>query len=272
MRSIKINDFSLEYTLESGQFFHFEKKDQFYYLVSNGKLFRTAQDKDRLFYEGVSSDFVEHFFSLDINLKKICSSFPSSKHLNEALEKYKGLRILRQDPWECTLAFILSSVSSIKNIKKDLKAICAGYGKKLSLNGFSSFSVPDAGFDATEENLRRMRVGFRSVYVEKASKMCQGDILESIERLDYNAAKERLVTIPGVGPKIAGCVLLFAYGLLDSFPVDTWIRKIMTKLFLRKKVGDEQIADFGREYFGQYAGYAQQYLYIWSRQNKHMFK
>lgn len=272
MNSIKIRDFSLKYTLESGQFFHWERRGGIYYIVSDGRLFKIFQDQNKLFFEGVSSDYLEHFLALDFNIRKICASFPAGKFLDKAVERYWGLRILRQEPWECTMAFILSSISSIKNITKDLKSICTRYGERLSLDGFTGFAVPPAGFKTSEKELRKMKVGFRSEYIEKASKLCREGFFESIKNSKYDVAREVLMSIPGVGPKIAGCVLLFAYGFLDSFPVDTWIRKVMIRLYRQNKLSDSQIADFGRNYFGQYAGYAQQYLFMWSRENKQIFE
>jgi len=190
------------------------------------------------------------------------------RRLWEALDAFPGLRILRQDPWECTAAFITSIASNIPRITGNLNDMAREYGSPIRLGSAEDHTFPRPDHLDDELGLRRLKLGFRAGYLVQAARLARSGILEEIACQSYEDAKETLMVIPGVAEKVADCVLLFAYGRLNAFPVDTWIRKVMIQLFFKgRRVPDRAIRAFASERWGDLAGVAQQYLYHWSRRS-----
>lgn len=268
MPFITVKDFNLKYTLECGQFFRWFKREGVYYVQHNKYFFSVLQDSDKLIYDGIDRNALVKFFSLDQDLHKILSSFNKDRHIGRAINIYWGLRLIRQDPWECTLSFILSAASNIPRITKNLEDTARIFGKKVSLGDVQCYTLPRPGSIKDEKRMRAEKLGFRSKFIVAAEKLAENDFLEKVKKLPYEEAKELIMEIPGVAEKVADCILLFAYGHLEAFPVDTWIRKVMTQLYFGgEKTKDKKIREFALEYFGKYAGYAQEYLYVYTRQN-----
>ncbi|OHB72434.1 MAG: hypothetical protein A2W23_07150 [Planctomycetes bacterium RBG_16_43_13] len=266
MRYILTEEFNLKHTLECGQFFRWKNINDVYYVHNRDAFFNVYQEGAKLFYEGADGNFIKRFFSLDENLPHIINTFNKDKYISEAVRLYRGLRIIRQDPWECTVSFILSAASNIPRITKNLEDISRLFGKKVSLNGVSSYSIPAPGAIRDEKRMRENKLGFRSKFIVAAEEMALDGILDRIKGMPYREAEELIMTIPGIAEKVADCILLFSYGYMETFPVDTWIRKIMTELYFDgKKVPDKKIREFATKYFGRYVGYAQEYLYIYTR-------
>jgi N-glycosylase/DNA lyase len=258
--------FSLRNTLESGQYFRFTEKAGVYTIVRGQRLFQIRQDGETLHYDGADLWFLREFLALDQDYATIERSLRRDRRLWEALDAYPGLRILRQDPWECTAAFITSIASNIPRITGNVNAMAREYGLQIRLGKEEShtFPRPDRLDDA--EGLRSLKLGFRATYLVQAARLARSGILEEIASQAYDDAKDTLMVIPGVAEKVADCVLLFAYGRLNAFPVDTWIRKVMIRMFFKgRKVPDRAIRAFASERWGDLAGVAQQYLYTWSR-------
>ena len=262
--------FSLEQTLESGQFFRYSRSPSGACTVhARRRLFRVEQAGETLFVDGADAAFVRDFFSLDHDLPAIREALGRDAKLRPALEAHPGLRLLRQDPWECTAAFILSIASNIPRITGNVADLARAYGKTSRLDGTESPDFPTAREMGGERELRRLKLGFRASYLVQAARLVQGGILDDVESLPYEEAKEVLMVIPGVAEKVADCVLLFAFGHLGAFPVDTWIRKVMIETYFRgRRRPDRAIRAFAQERWGDLAGYAQQYLYHWSRRRK----
>ncbi|HWQ62834.1 MAG TPA: DNA glycosylase, partial [Methanospirillum sp.] len=185
-----------------------------------------------------------------------------------------GLRIIRQDPWECLISFICSQNSNIPTITKRISLLCERYGKAIGNNIFSFPSPADLA-ERDEEDLRTCCTGYRAPYLAGTAQYVIRDpgFLSHIDACSTQDAKDELMKLPGVGPKVADCILLFAYNRYEVVPVDVWIRTIITTLYPevsnrrcnKKECSYNDIADFCREYFGEYAGYAQQYFFA-SRQ------
>ncbi len=260
--------FSLKHCLESGQFFRWTEKDGVYTVVRGHRLIRARQDGDTLRYDGSDLWFLKEFLGLDRDYDAIESALRRDRRLWEALDEYPGLRILRQDPWECTAAFITSIASNIPRITGNLADLAQAFGAPLRLGETSAFAFPRPDEVEDEHALRTMKFGFRAHYLVQAARLARSGILEEIAALSYEDAKETLMVIPGVAEKVADCVLLFAYGRLNAFPVDTWIRKVMIRMFFKgQRVPDRAIRAFASERWGDLAGVAQQYLYHWSRKS-----
>ena len=258
--------FSLRHTLDSGQYFRYAEKDGVYTVVRGQRFFKVRQDGETLLYDGADLWFLREFLGLDQDYAAIERSLRRDRRLWEALDAYPGLRILRQDPWECTAAFITSIASNIPRIKTNVADMAREYGIPIRLGGETGHTFPRPDRLDDEEGLRRLKLGFRAAYLVHAARLARSGILEEIASQTYEDAKETLMVIPGVAEKVADCVLLFAYGRLNAFPVDTWIRKVMIRMFFKgRKVPDRAIRAFASERWGDLAGVAQQFLYHWSR-------
>ena len=259
--------FSLAHTLESGQFFRFLPVTGGAFTVHTGRrFFRVEQAGETLFVDGAPAAFVREFFSLDHDLPSIEDSLRRDPKLRPAIDAHTGLRLIRQDPWECAAAFILSIASNIPRISGNIADLARTYGGTSTLNGLESPDFPRPHELGGERDLRRLRLGFRAAYLVQAARLAKGGILDDAESLPYEEAKDALMVIPGVAEKVADCILLFAFGHRAAFPVDTWIRKVMIDLYFQgRRTPDRAIRAFAQERWGGLAGYAQQHLYHWSR-------
>lgn len=278
-----LNHFDITQILESGQVFRFEKiSDHSYLLNAKQKLIKITQQPDSssaIIYNTNISELDEvwiPYFDIDTNYAKIASKLASKdEHMAKAIEFGKGIRILHQDPWEMLISFIISQNKAIPHIKQCIRNISQQFGFPLEqINGedqhYYSFPTPKELSRATEEQLRECKVGFRAPYIMDACrKVLNGDIiLNELFILSADEAREKLMTIKGVGPKIADCILLFAYGKGEVFPTDVWIKRVVEGLYFNgREVKPEQIQTFAKEYFGKLAGYAQQYLFYYGREN-----
>jgi N-glycosylase/DNA lyase len=266
--SIRAAAFDLARTLGSGQFFRWTREGDSFYVHCAQRLFRVRQQGETLEVAGADRWFVESFFALDHDAPAIERALRRDRKLWPALDAAPGLRILRQDPWECTAAFITSIASNIPRITANVADIARTWGTPLQLGRFESWTFPRPGQIGDEAGLRRLRLGFRAKYLVQAERLARSGLLQEIAELPYEEARETLQVLPGVAEKVADCVLLFAYGQLRAFPVDTWIRKVMTRVFFGgRRRPDRAIRAFAEERWGDLAGYAQQYLYVWSRRN-----
>ncbi len=269
MHHIHVPDFNLDLTLSCGQVFRWEKKEQWIGVV-NGAVIRATQEDSELIIEStLDKKSIQDYFRLDDDLENIYSEIGKDELMNSLIRKYRGLRLIRQDPWECLASYICSSNNTIRNIKNSIRLMCECFGNELE-NGYYSFPTPKALAQAELCEMTWCRMGFRAPNVRSAAVMiADGEFdLYGIKDLSYEAGRKELVKIKGVGNKIADCVLLFAFGKLESFPVDTHIEQIMERFYsenikdIIKSRKRDGIADFGRRYFGRYCGYAQEYLYL----------
>ena len=265
---IPAKNLSLSATIECGQVFNYsiDEKNGFYFAVHDGSVIRIKQEGDYLQFETFpkkdNSSFVKNYFNLQQK-----HSIPKTKNKKRLrlLNGCSGLRIINQEPFECLISYILSQQSSIPRMRKNVFEISEHFGKELRFEGrcFYSFPTPEALASAKLSDLKKFRIGYRNKYVlEAAKKIANGYDLEKLRGMEYGKAKEELMQFNGVGEKVADCVLLFSLGFTEAFPIDTWIRKIMLKLFFKNKmVSDKKIREFAREEFGKSAGFVQQCLY-----------
>jgi N-glycosylase/DNA lyase len=277
--------FSLEHTLDCGQLFRWKKLDDHWYGVVEDKVLKIKQNKDKLvfnvFPEQKNTNFLERYLRLDDDLKTIFSEINKDQNINKAIEKFSGLRLCRQEPWECLISYICATYKGIPAIKKMVNKISQQFGKKIEVDGLTFYTFPKPGDLAKSkpENLRCCGLGFRAERVVKTAKIvANGELnLVALKNVDYVEAKKTLLGLPGVGNKVADCVLLFSLEKLEAFPIDVWMKRAATGIYSShfddafiKRVSEkgspttkeyETIAAFGREYFGRYAGYAQEYLF-----------
>lgn len=268
---IKPCDFNLEYTLECGQIFRINKFNNWYYVNARDKFFKIRQIKNEIEFYGVDKDFIINFLSLNVNLPKILKAINKDKYINNAILKFNGLRLIKQDPWECLISFICSSASNIPRIKSKLNNLSMCFGKKLLMDGIQSHAFPLPGKINNLQKIRNAKTGFRARYIFDANNTANIAHLNSLKRKSYKDAKDDLKKISGIGDKVADCILLFSLDFSQAFPVDTWIKKIMQSLYFNNNnVSNNEIREYGMDYFGKYAGYAQQYLYVYSRLNANL--
>ena len=263
---IRTKNFSLKHTLECGQLFRYEKMSGFYYLVARNKIIKLKQAGDLLFFGGASEKFINHYFALDENYEKIIDVLKKDRYVTRAIEKYGGLRICRQDPWECLISYICSSASNIPKIQKNVCNLAKSFGRKIKLGDYVSNSFPTKNEIKSLCTIKSCGCGFRSRYIFETAKRVDEKWLKKLQKLPYEKAKSELVRLPGVGEKVADCVLLFSLGFGEAFPVDVWIKRVMEELYFNnKKTSEKKIREFAKKKFGEYAGYAQEFLYHYRR-------
>jgi N-glycosylase/DNA lyase len=277
--------FDLDFTLCCGQTFTWEKQADWWYGTVGENVFKVRQNRDKLEFENAGEAFVRAYFGLNDDLPEIYSQINRDKHIGTAIKEFKGLRILRQDPWECFISYICATYKNIAAIKRMLLHLSRKFGRKVVLDGHSFFTFPTPMklAKATLNSLRECELGYRAKYVSQTSKdIFKNDYeLEHLRKATYDRAKEELLRFPGVGPKVADCVLLFSLEKLDAFPVDVWIRRAVLRHYAtnfprefvdtisrQKSLSESEYKRlnlFGRQHFGKYAGYAQEYLYHYER-------
>jgi N-glycosylase/DNA lyase len=273
MKKIKTKNFSLKHTLECGQIFRYDLINGFYYVVAGDNVIKLKQKGDYLFFSSnsaaVDKTFIKRFFRLDDNYDKIIKEINKDKHINAAIKKHYGLRLIRQEPFECLMSYICSAASNIPKIKKNLDSLAKCFGKKIVYDGREFYPFP-RGFNSLKR-IAGCGVGFRKSYIYDTARIINSnkDYFNKLKRLSYEEAKAELKKLPGVADKVADCVLLFSFGFLQAFPVDTWVRKAITQLyFANKKTSDSKIKEFAALHFGSCAGYAQQFLFYNKRKIK----
>jgi N-glycosylase/DNA lyase len=280
--------FDLDVTLCCGQAFRWNRQGEWWYSVVKENAFKVRQIGDSLEFEGADIESVKDYFGLDDDLPKILSQISKDEHIEAAIKAFMGLRILRQDPWECLISYICATYKSIAAIEKMLLNLSEAFGEKVCYDGydFYTFPTPEKLARATVEELTRCGLGYRAEYVSETAKIVfeNGFEFERLRKLPYEEARGELLNFSGVGLKVADCILLFSLGKLDAFPIDVWIERVILKYYMNhfseefiKKISAkkspakseyEQMSLFGRNYFGEYAGYAQEYLYHYERMQK----
>jgi N-glycosylase/DNA lyase len=271
-----IEDFDLKNTFLNGQCFRFDPYKDGYLGIALDKVIFLKKEGDMFYIDGVTehefdSLFVD-YFDLSRDYKAIASSFLTEENLEKAIDYGSGMRILRQDPWETLISFIISQNNNIARIKGIVSRLSAKYGTSTEYDGAVFYLFPTAQQlkNVTEADYKSLGLGYRAGYLEKTVKdMLENKIdLNALKNVDYFIAKEMLLKLHGVGPKVADCILLFGLNHLEAFPVDTWIKKVMESLYLKRSATNKEIWCFAQKAFGEYAGIAQQYLFYYAREHK----
>jgi N-glycosylase/DNA lyase len=262
MAELRIPLFSLQDTLECGQFFRFTKVLNTYVVHSSNKVFSISQRGRSLFYEGVDEPFLIQFFRLDEDLDVIYKKIDQDPVIHQAIKKYQGMRLIRQDPWECLLSFLCSSAKTISHIRSMIEILCKSSGRKVFLGNYLGYDFPEPYCIENPLQLKSVKAGFRTNYLINASRCINRGQLLSLKGLPYREARGQLMSLPGVGRKVADCTLLYSLDFLEAFPMDTWIKKGLKLIYFKgRKVGEKAMEEFVSNHFGPYAGYAQLYLF-----------
>ena len=272
---LPVSNYDLAATLDSGQVFRWQHAHNAWHGVVGKHAVRLTRVPEGIQAQTSApvSDWhwLRHFLQTELDFAAVLRSFPDDEPMRAAVAACPGLRLLRQDPWECLASFILSSTKQIVQIRQIVAQLCRRYGDPISGGtGEPAFTFPAPArlAAATEAGLRECKMGFRAPSLHAAARqIADGRFdLEKIRGLDYTAARAELMRLRGVGGKIADCVLLFAYGFDCAFPVDVWIERGLQELYFpRRRASDKRLRRFADTHFGPHAGYAQQYLFHYLR-------
>ena len=260
-------------SLESGQSHRWRREGDWHLGVIRGNLVKARQTGDGVeFYsrpgpEAEVAALLQSYLRLDDDIRAIYADIGRDPRVAEMIERYPGLRLLRIDPWECLVSFICSANSNIPRIHQVVERMSESYGEPIEMDGQTrhSFPAPRQLAGAGEMELRRLGLGFRAPYVDKAACMvAEGTIdLAELVRIPYAEAKARLMECPGIGSKIADCIAVFSLEKLEAFPIDVWVRRALGEWYFpgQKTPPDRVLLEWAQEHFGRYGGYAQQYLF-----------
>ncbi len=269
---LPVAHYDLAATLDSGQVFRWRQIEGSWHGVVGQHSVRLTQIESGICAQTFSPvadwSFLREFLQTQIDLPAVLKTFPDDAPMNAAVTSCSGLRLLRQDPWECLASFILSSTKQIVQIRQIVALLCERFGEPSLGAGPACFPLPQRIAAACEADLRECKMGFRAPSLLAAARQIDSGKfdLEKIRTLAYAEAQHQLMTLRGVGEKIADCVLLFAYGFDSAFPVDVWIERALQELyFSRRRASDQRLRKFAATHFGPHAGYAQQYLFHYMR-------
>jgi N-glycosylase/DNA lyase len=271
-----VHDYDLAATLTSGQVFRWQLRDNCWEGVIGRRWLRLRAAGGSIVAETAepASDWrwLADYLQIETSLSGVLATFPDDEPMRAAVAACRGLRLLRQDPWECLASFILSSTKQIVQIRQIVALLCERFGEPLTVpdgcRPAFAFPAPERIASAGEDELRACKMGFRAPNLRAAArKVAEGEVnLCLLAATPAAAARAELMRLPGVGRKIADCVLLFAYGFQDAFPVDVWVMKALQHFYFpRRRVALQRLQKFTASHFGPYAGYAQQYLFHYAR-------
>jgi N-glycosylase/DNA lyase len=271
--SLMSHGLDLDATLTSGQAFSWKR-------TANGRwrgwidgrpcLVWAQGEALRAVGSGLTHDAVATYFGLNLPIREILATFPADPWLEKAQTFAPGLRILRQDPWETLCNFICSSLKQIVQIEQINHELRAAFGNAIG-EGLHSYPEPSRLAIVSEEKLRACKLGFRARHLFVAARQVAASevSLERIATLSTGEAREQLMRIRGVGEKVANCILLFAYGRAEAFPIDVWVERVLRRLYFHnsQRVKHDRLVAFADSHFGPNRGYAQQFLFHWIRKD-----
>ncbi len=246
MKFLEVKDFSLEHTLKCGQYFLFDLVGGSFEVLHRNNRFLVRQESDKLFFENISEKNLIELFSLDLDLQKFRLKHTDT-FLLEALEEYWGLRIMKQDLWQCIVTFVCSAAANMEKIKMNLNLLCDVFGE----NG--NFPVPGSLEDL--EKLKSCKVGYRAKFLFEINEIVKENpnFLSKVEKMNYEDSKRELMKLPGVGEKVANCICLFSLAHVEAFPVDTWIAKALKNIYgVEKKSEIDKFIEKNFSYMGKH--------------------
>lgn len=279
---IENNTFDLKDIFDCGQCFRWnEDEDKNYIGVVGNNVLKVWKKDNKIYFKSNGEDdlkeLVTYYFDLNRDYEKIKKELSTiDANMKEAVKYGEGIRLLNQDLWETIISFIISANNNIPRIKGIIERISVKYGNEILFEGKKYYSFPtvDELSKASVEDLRKLGLGFRDVRVFETTQIIKNgkvNLNDLKKEKDFKKVREILLTLPGVGPKVADCILLFSsLKRWEAFPIDVWVRRVMNDLYIHnedeKKVKKEQIEKIAKEKFGALAGIAQQYLFYWKRE------
>lgn len=275
----EIENFDAKAIFTCGQAFRwYEESDGSFTTVHLGRVLNVLNEKDRVIFKGTNlKEFDEiwmDYFDLNTDYKEIRKVLSNNEILPKAMEYGEGIRILNQNHFEMLISFIISANNMIPRIKKSIEVISMRYGKFICEDEnrkYYSFPTVEELSRATVEDLRKFaKVGFRDKRIFDTVNMILNEKidLDNFENLETDILREELLKFSGVGNKVADCIMLFSYKRGEVFPVDVWIKRVMEELFIKEETPVKKISKEADRIFGKYAGYAQQYLFYYGREEK----
>lgn len=277
------NSFELKDIFDCGQCFRWNKEnDDSYTGIWKNNVVNVKKENDTIIFTGVSSaenfeEEINKYFDMNRDYEEIKEKLSKiDDNMKTSIEYGKGIRILNQELWETIISFIISANNNIPRIKGIIERLSKNYGKKIEWNGkeYYTFPTPEELKDVTVEEYRSLGLGFRDIRLYETTKMILDKEID-LEKLQNNPntieVREKLLSLSGVGPKVADCILLFStLKRFEVFPIDVWVRRVMNDLYIKNedenKVSKKQIENLAKEKFGDLAGLAQQYLFYWRRE------
>ena len=275
----EVENFDARSIFTCGQAFRwYEESDGSFTTVHLGRVLNVLNEKDRVIFKGTNlKEFNEiwtDYFDLNTDYKEIRKVLSNNEILPKAMEYGEGIRILNQNHFEMLISFIISANNMIPRIKKSIEVISMRYGKFICEDEnrkYYSFPTVEELSRATVEDLREFaKVGFRDKRIFDTVNMILNEKidLDNFENLETDILREELLKFSGVGNKVADCIMLFSYKRGEVFPVDVWIKRVMEELFIKEETPVKKISKEADRIFGKYAGYAQQYLFYYGREEK----
>jgi N-glycosylase/DNA lyase len=271
----------IDLSLNSGQYFLWEKKKKSWYGIYGETILKITEKGNEEIYEFDSfpeyNDWQKNIFRQDDNYNEIIYEISQNERIRNIVQKYPGLRILRQKPIQCIFSFLCSSNNNIPRIRLMLRNLSKKFGKKIVFDDMEFYTFPDIKSlcNASIQDLLACGLGYRSRFVLNSAKDISDKIIniEFLKNTKYEFAKEELLKLDGIGEKIADCILLFSFDKLEAFPIDIWIIKFLcqniqhitkTEINLNSKISPGQYKKISKEirnHYGKYSGYVQQYIY-----------
>ena len=273
--------FELKDIFECGQCFRWnENEDKSYTGVIKQGVLKVKKEDGKIIFTGMLDgdikEIVEYYFDLNRDYEEIKRELSNiDKYLKESIQYGSGIRILNQDLWEMIISYIISANNNIPRIKGIIERISKKYGTEIEWNGEKYYLFPTVEqlSKASVQDFRDLGAGFRDIRLyETTKKILNKKVdLKKLEKEDTITAREKLLTLSGVGPKVADCILLFStLKRFDVFPIDVWVRRVMNELYIKSedenKVSKKEIMDLAEQKFGNLEGIAQQYLFYWKRE------
>jgi N-glycosylase/DNA lyase len=273
-----VKHYDLAVTLSCGQAFRWRQNGGVWEGVIGSRWVRLWQNADGISAESIAPadwQWLRHYLQLDVSLEEVVATFPQDPAMLAAVSHCRGMRLLRQEPWECLASFICSSSKQVVQIQQMTALLSSRFGEPLTVGERSApaFSFPTAASiaAASEAELRECKLGFRAPYLLGTARALEaGKIdLSRLSELPLDEARAVLIELPGVGVKIADCVLLFAYGFQRAFPVDVWISRALREIYFpKRRPKPARVREFSQSYFGPHSCYAQQYLFHYMRTSR----
>lgn len=276
-----IKSFELKDIFECGQCFRWNKQEDGSYIgIFRNNVLEVEKIENEVIFKGICEgkieDVVKEYFDLNRNYEEIKEKLSKiDNNMKTSVEYGKGIRILNQDLWETIISFIISANNNIPRIKGIIEKLAKQYGNeiKYNKNKYYTFPTPKQLKNVSIAEYRKLGLGFRDVRLYETTQMIINKTVD-LEKIRKNPntyeVREELLTLSGVGPKVADCILLFSdLKRLEAFPIDVWVRRVMNDLYINNedetKVSKKQIEKIAQEKFGDLAGLAQQYLFYWRR-------
>ena len=277
-----VQSFELKDIFDCGQCFRWNAEDDCSYTGVFGKnVLNVKKIENDIIFKGICEGNIErvvnNYFDLDRDYEEIKKRLAKiDKNMKESITYGSGIRILNQDLWETIISFIISANNNIPRIKGIIERLSKSYGDKIEYNGktYYTFPTPKQLKNVTVEEYRKLGLGFRDIRLYETTQMIlkkEVDLEDMEKNPNTMEVREQLLTLSGVGPKVADCILLFStLKRFEVFPIDVWVRRVMNDLYIKQedenKVSKKQIERIAREKFGDLAGLAQQYLFYWRRE------